>query len=202
MSTTRSVSADALPQQTTKELDVYAAEFAKLVDRHSPSRQDTPPEWLRRLPDEAYQYYQEGISTFGSTAQTPIERRGRLYIIHTALLFMWMSWGKETARERFLNHADKGTRRAASLITLEHYRRAGVLAHYKVDHWFSQSVSEWRVVLISGAVDLDLVTDQTLRDDFQKHTTVRCPVHTFSLLRTGGAVPARGALSFDQSSSD
>ena len=99
MSATRPANAKALPRNTTKELDIYAAEFAKLVDRHSPTRSDTPTDWLRRLPDEAYRYFQEGISTFGSDAKTPIERRGRLYLIHSALLFMWMSWGKDEARE-------------------------------------------------------------------------------------------------------
>ncbi len=189
------VRAKALSGKGTKELDIYAAEFAKLVDRSSPSRSDLPSEWLGRLPNEAFQYYQEGISTFGSAATTPIERRGRLYLIHTALLFMWMSWGKDTARERFQSHSNEGTRRAASLISLERYRRAGVLAHYETDHWFSQPVGKWTVTVISGAVQTDRVRDENLRTLIRQNTTAFCPVRTFSKLRTEGALPARNAFS-------
>lgn len=195
MSATRTVNAKALPRNTTKELDVYAAEFAKLVDRHSPTRSDTPAHWLRRLPDEAYRYFQEGVSTFGSDAQTPIERRGRLYLIHTALLFMWMSWGKDKARERFQCHANEGTRRAASLVTLEHYRRAGVLADFSAGDWFFQPVGKWEVSLISGAVDTDLVDDEELRDALQAHPKVDCDVLTLSGLRAEEAIPTRTSLS-------
>jgi len=195
MSATRPANAKALPRNTTKELDIYAAEFAKLVDRHSPTRSDTPTDWLRRLPDEAYRYFQEGISTFGSDAKTPIERRGRLYLIHSALLFMWMSWGKDEARERFQCHANEGTRRAASLITLEHYRRAGVLADYAAGDWFFQPVGQWEVSLISGAVDTGLVADDELRDALQKQTRVDCDVLTLSGLRSEEAIPARTSLS-------
>jgi len=195
--TSRTVNAKALPRNRTKELDIYAAEFAKLVDRHSPSRSDVPSEWLRRLPDEAYRYYQEGVSTFGSEARTPIERRGRLYLIHTSLLFMWMSWGKQTARECFQAQANEGTRRAASLVTLEHYRRAGVVAHYETDHWFNQPVGQWTAALISGAVRLDRVPAGDLNDAIQRQTTVECSVRTFARLRTEGALPSRSALSLD-----
>jgi hypothetical protein len=195
MATSRTVSAKALPRNTTKELDIYAAEFAKLVDKHSPSRSDTPSDWLQRLPDEAYRYYREGVSTFGSDAQTPIERRGRLYLIHTSLLFMWMSWGKETARERFQSQPNEGTRRAASLVTLEHYRRAGVLAQYEPSDWFSQDVGEWSVTLISGAVDLDAVEDDALLEALRNQTTVDCDVLTLSSLRVQTAIPERESLS-------
>lgn len=195
MANTRTVSAKALPRNTTKELDIYAAEFAKLVDKHSPSRSDAPSGWLRRLPDEAFTYYQEGVSTFGSEARTPIERRGRLYLIHTALLFMWMSWGKETARERFQSQANEGTRRAASLVTLEHYRRAGVLAHYDTDDWFFQPVGEWTVSLISGAVNVEAVADDALRAVLRGQTTVSCDVLTLSSLRAQEAIPGRMSLS-------
>lgn len=195
MSTTRTVKAKALPRKTTKELDIFAAEFAKLVDRHTPSRSDTPSAWLRRLPDEAYRYYEEGIATFGADARTPIERRGRLYLIHTALLFMWTSWGKETARERFQSQPNEGTRRAASLVTLERYRRAGVLAEYDMSHWFFQPVGEWDVTLISGAVTNDAVDDEALRTALKEQTTVSCDVLTLSRLRSNEAVPRRDALS-------
>jgi hypothetical protein len=195
MPTTRTVHVDSLPRNSTKELDIYAAEFAKLVDRHAPSRRDTPSDWLRRLPDEAYHYYREGVSTFGSDARTPIERRGRLYLIHTALLFMWMNWGKTTARERFTSHANEGTRRAASLVTLEHYRRAGVLADYSTSDWFFQPVGEWSATLISGAVDLRAVDDDALREALREQTTVNCNVLTLSSLRKRRAVPERHSLS-------
>lgn len=194
MATTRTAKVDSSPRNTTKELDIYAAEFAKLVDRYAPSRGDRPSDWLRRLPDEAYHYYQEGVSTFGSDARTPIERRGRLYLIHTALLFMWMNWGKTTARERFQSDPNEGTRRAASLITLERYRRAGVLAHYESNDWFSAPVAEWTVSLISGAVDPKKVRDDALRTAIQNQTTVNSTVGTFSKLRSVGAIPSRDAL--------
>jgi hypothetical protein len=195
MPSTRTVSARALPRNTAKELDIYAAEFAKLVDRHTPSRSDTPSAWLRRLPNEAFNYYKEGVSTFGSDAQTPIERRGRLYLIHTALLFMWMSWGKDTARERFTSHANEATRRAASLITLERYRRVGVLADYDTSHWFLQPVDEWRAILISGAVDRTSVADDALAATLRDETTASCSVRTFSRLRTEGAIASRASFS-------
>jgi hypothetical protein len=197
MATTGTTRAKGLPRNRTKELDIYAAEFAKLVDRHSPSRSDTPSEWLRRLPDEAYRYYQEGVSTFGSEARSPIERRGRLYLIHTSLLFMWMSWGKKTARECFQTQANEGTRRAASLVTIEHYRRAGVLANYETNHWFNQPASQWTVALISGAVRLDRVPAGELTEAIQRQTTVRCSVRRFARLRRQGALPSRSALSLD-----
>jgi hypothetical protein len=194
-SPSRSVRAASLPTNTTKELDIYAAEFAKLVDRHTPSRRDTPSVWLRRLPDEAFQYYRQGVSTFGSAARTPIERRGRLYLIHTALLFMWMSWGKSTARERFQRRANEATRRAASLVTLERYRRAGVLANYEASDWFAEPVGEWTATLVSGAVDAEQVPDEELCARLRAQPTVSCSVRVFSRLRAGGAIPARKALS-------
>lgn len=195
MPSTQTMSAKALPEKTTKELDIYAAEFAKLVDRHTPSRHDCPSDWLRRLPDEAFTYFGQGISTFGSSARTPIERRGRLYLIHTALLFLWMNWGKEAARRRFETHADEATRRAASLVTLEHYRRAGVIATYDVDNWFSGPVGAWTVSLISGAIDAERVTDDSLHSALQAQTTVSCSVNAFGVLRAKGAVSPRESLS-------
>jgi hypothetical protein len=195
MPSTRTVSAKALPEKTTKELDIYAAEFAKLVDRHTPSRHDGPSDWLRRLPDEAFEYFAQGISTFGDAARTPIERRGRLYLIHTALLFLWMSWGKDAARERFEEDADEATRRAASLVTIEHYRRAGVLATYDANDWFSRPVGAWTVSLISGAVDVERVADDSLRAALRVQTTVSCSVNSFGALRAAAAVPSRDSLS-------
>ena len=185
----------AFPKETTKELDLYAAEFAKLVDRHTPSRRDAPPAWLRQLPDEAFQYFLKGISSFGSTARTPIERRGRLYLIHTALLFMWMSWGKEKARKRFQTHANQATRRAASLIILEYYRRMGIIADHNTDNWFHQPVGEWTVSLISGAIAPQHVPDKKLRRALRQQPTVECSVERLSELRAANAIPNRNARS-------
>jgi hypothetical protein len=196
-STSRPSRESSASTNTTKELDIYAAEFAKLVDRHTPSRGDAPSAWLRRLPDEAFQYFRQGVSTFGSEARTPIERRGRLYLIHTALLFLWMSWGKQTARKRFQNDANRATRRAASLVTLERYRRAGVLANYDVSDWLSEPVGEWSVTLISGAADSQQVSSEALGAALRTQTTVSCSVRVFSRLRTDGAIPARDSLSLD-----
>lgn len=194
MATTRPASAKALSHNATSELDIYAAEFAKLVDRYTPSRSDTPSEWLGRLPDEVFRYYQKGVSTSGSEARAPIERRGRLYLIHTALLFMWVSWGKEKARERFQCQANQSTRRAASLVTLEHYRRAGVLADYEPADWFFQPVGEWTVSLVSEAVEIERVADEALRELLRGGATVTCPVGIFAGLRASGAVPSRESL--------
>lgn len=194
MSTSQSFKAKALSPGGDSDLGTYSAEFRKLVDRYTPSQTSTPSSWLRRLPEEVFQYYWNGISTFGSDARTPMERRGRLYLMHTALLFMWMSWGKQTARKRFQAHARKGTRRAASLVTLDIDRRAGVLAQYETDDWFSQPVEEWSVILISGVVDIDKVADDALREVLRAETAVTCDTTTLSELRAEGAVPERKSL--------
>jgi hypothetical protein len=197
MASPQSVSADALPDGDTAELDIYAAEFAKLVSRYSPHRGETPSDWLSRLPNEAYLYYHRGTSTFGREARTPIERRGRLYLIHTALVFMWMSWGKSTARQRFQSKAHKGTRRAASLITLEHYKRGGVFADYNTFDWFFQPVDEWTVTLISAAVRTDRISDPELKDSVEDAPLARCTVGTVATLRSAGALPPRKNLVLD-----
>jgi len=184
-----------MSRNTTNELDIYAAEFARLVDRYVPSRRNTPSEWLGRLPDEVYQYYRRGASTFGADARTPVERRGRLYLLHTAVLFMWMSWGKETARERFQQRANKGTCRAASLVTLECYRRAGVLAHYETADWFFQPVEAWSVTLTDEAIESGGDGDPALRETLRDQSPADCTVRTFSRLRDNGWIPERGAIS-------
>jgi photoactive yellow protein len=194
MSTSPVFDAEALSSGDSGALGTYSAEFRKLVDRYTPSQCSTPSSWLRRLPEEVFQYYWNGISTFGADARTPMERRGRLYLMHTALLFMWMSWGKEAARRRFPAHARTGTRRAASLVTLDIDRRAGVLAQYETDDWFSQPVGEWSVTLISGIVDLDRVADDALREVLRAETVVTCNAATLSELRAEGAVPNRTSL--------
>lgn len=179
---------------STSELDIYAGEFAKLVDRHPPSRTEAPSDWLRRLPDEAFSYYHRGTVTFGREAETPIERRGRLYLIHTALVFMWMTWGKSKARRLFQSHAHKGTRRAASMIMLEHYRRGGVLSAFEVYNWFFRPVNQWQVTLVSEAVQNEQVQDSSLRRSLREKTATRCPAKVFSQLRASGALPNRSRL--------
>lgn len=173
---------------------MYAAEFAKLVDRHVPSRRDRPVDWLRRLPNEAFQYYERGAASFGTAAETPIERRGRLYLIHTALLFMWMSWGKRTARERFRAWTERGTRRAASLTMLEHYRRGGVVTHYETTDWFLQPVSQWTVSLSSRAVQTSKVSAPKVKAALRNTTTLSGDVQLLSALRRDGAIPQRSDL--------
>lgn len=182
------------PTDTTAELDIYAAEFAKLVDRYAPSRTESPSDWLRRLPDEAFSYYHRGTTTFGREAETPIERRGRLYLIHTALVFMWMTWGKSKARRLFQSHAHKGTRRAASLIMLEHYRRGGVLSTYDAYDWFFQPVDQWQVTLVCETVRAERVQDAALQRSLRAEKVTRCPAKTFSELRSSEALPTRDRL--------
>jgi hypothetical protein len=194
MDSSHSVRTGSLPDGTASELDIYAAEFAKLVDRYPPTPSDVPAAWLSRLPNEAFLYYHRGTATFGREARSPIERRGRLYLIHTALVFMWMSWGKPTARDRFRSYAEKGTRRAASLISLEHYRRAGVLADYTVFSWFFEPVGQWDVSLISAAVRTDRVSAPEIRSALREGPVVHCSADTFAALRSAGALPRRDAL--------
>lgn len=198
MASTHTVTANSplsdKPSET--ELDIYAAEFAKLVNRYAPSRTDLPSDWLRRLPDEAFHYYDRGISTFGGEAKSPIDRRGRLYLVHTALVFMWMSWGKTTARKRFQSDAHKGTCRAASLITLEHYKRGGVLTEYKTYDWFFQPVKEWSISLNSASVSSEaLPPDADIQTDLQEQNTIRDTVTLLSKLRSAEAIPTRRNLS-------
>lgn len=194
MASPSSVRTESLPNGAASELDIYAAEFAKLVDRYPPTSSDVPTAWLSRLPNEAFQYYHRGTATFGRAARTPIERRGRLYLIHTALVFMWMSWGEPTARDRFQSYAEKGTRRAASLVSLEHYRRAGVLADYSVFSWFFEPVGQWDLSLISAAVRSDRVSAPDVRSALRERPVVNCSAKTFAALRSAGALPGRDAL--------
>lgn len=197
MALSQDIVADQSAQNVPNELDIYASEFAKLVSSHSPSRRSTPAEWLRRLPNEVFYYYEQGISTFESNADSPAERRGRLYLIHTGLLFMWMRWGKKKAREQFQSQAARSTRRAATLTTLEHYRRGGVLAHYDCGDWFFDPVSDWTVKLISEAVAAEHLSDDALKETVHTETTTLCSIETFSSLRKEGAIPATSSLSLN-----
>jgi len=196
---TRTAGAEASSQTfsetTSKELDVYAAEFAKLVAEHTPHRGDPPSTWLGDIPGEAFHYYRHGLSTFGNEATTPVERRGRLYLIHTSLLFMWMSWGRETARKRFQSDLRKGTRRTALLVKLEYYRRAGLVVDYDVPNWFYQPVSEWTAALVGDRIPLSSLPDGGIKRRFREQAIVECGVTTLASLQESGIIPPLSALS-------
>lgn len=197
MPSTRLLTQASTSAGNAAELDLYAAEFAKLVRRYPPSRTETPSDWLARLPGEAFLYYHRGTTTFGRTAESPVERRGRLYLIHTALVFMWIRWGKKRASQRFQTHAEHGTRRAASLITLEHYTRGNVLARHEASDWFLAPVQKWKVWLKSDAVRIDRVSDTSLRQSFHNRDVVMGTASTLSALRSDGALPSRADLRLD-----
>ena len=194
MTTTGSTTSSTSSRDSTSDLDVFSAEFAKLVSAYTPSRTDTPPAWLGRLPNEAFKYYRRGIATFGEEVNTPTERRGRLYLIHTTLVLMWMSWGKGTARERFQTYTEKGVRRTASIVTLECYRRGGILAEYETADWFFRPVDEWPVALKCAAFSRENVSRHVLKQDLSENAIVRADVETLSALRSSGAVPSLDEL--------
>jgi hypothetical protein len=182
------------PADTQDELDRYADEFADLVRQCPPSRTEAPSDWLARLPAEIFAYYDHGVATFGGRAQTPAQRRGRLYLLHTALVLMWMNWGKQGARERLESQTRSGARRAAYLTTLEAYRRGGVLADYDASGWFSAPVDDWSVALVSEAVATKAVEDADLRAALEREAVVPTDTGTLSALRTAGAIPRRSEL--------
>lgn len=185
----------AVPHRTAKELDIYAAEFAKLVDRYVPTRAQRPSDWLRRLPDEIYAYYQEGIASFGSAATTPTEVRGRLYLMHTTLLFLWMRCGKEAAHDRFQSETNLATQRTAAIITLERYRRVRIVADYDESNWCSEPMSQWQITLVTGAIDAHQIPDPLLKNVIQDESMLDCDVGTLARLQELGAVPTRDELS-------
>lgn len=176
------------------ELDRYADEFADLVRQCPPSRTEAPSDWLARLPAEIFTYYGHGIATFGASAETPAQRRGRLYLLHTALVLMWMSWGKQGARERLESQTRKGARRAAYLTTLEAYRRGDVLADYDASGWFAAPVDDWPVALASAAVAAEAVDDAELRAALEREAVVQTDMGALSALRTAGAIPRQNEL--------
>lgn len=173
----------------TDELDRYAEEFAQLVAQFPPSRSPDPQKrWLRSIPGDAFDYYRWGICSYGREAQTPKERRGRLYLMHTGLLFLWMSYGRAEAETRFRRRTEQSTRRAASLVTLEVYQREGTVADYEVAHWFEQPVQQWRVQLNADRVNHARVPDSAPGEQLRTEPVVECEVDVFSKLRTARAV--------------
>lgn len=182
------------PADRKGELDRYADEFADLVRQCPPARSDAPSDWLGRLPDEVYTYYGHGVNTFGDRARAPAQHRGRLYLLHTALVLMWIEWGKEGVRERLASQTRKGARRAAYLTTLEAYRRGGVLSDYKASGWFAAPVDDWSVTIVSEAVATEAVDDADLRAALERDPLVQTDMGTLSALRDAGAIPGRNDL--------
>jgi hypothetical protein len=182
------------PPAREGELDRYSDEFADLVRQCPPARSDAPSDWLGRLPAEIYTYYGHGVNTFGDRAQTPAQHRGRLYLLHTALVLMWIEWGREGSRERLASQTRKGARRAAYLTTLEAYRRGGVLSDYEASGWFATPVGDWSVSVVSEAVATEAVDDADLRAAFEREPVVQTDMGTLSALRDAGAIPGRNAL--------
>lgn len=172
-------------------LDQYAEEFADLVQQDLPSRTDTPADWLARLPDDVFPYFEHGIATIGHEAQTDAQRRGRQYLLHAALVLTWMKWGKQGARERLDAQGPDLLRRVADLITLERYRRDGVLADYASAEWESRPVGAWEVSVVSAAVAADAVSDPDLREALGQNPVVQTDVDALTALRDAGALPDR-----------
>jgi len=177
-------------------LEQYDEEFAALVQQDPPSRADTPADWLARLPDDLLPYDEQGLAAVGHGAQTDPRRRGRQYLVHTALVLSWMKWGKQGARERLDAQAPDVLRRVRDLTLLERYRRDGVLADYASTEWASRPVGEWEVSLVGEAVTTDAVPDPDHRAALEQNAVVRTDVDTLAALRDAGALPAReeGAL--------
>lgn len=182
------------PADRQGDLDRYADEFANLVRQCPPARSEAPSDWLGRLPAEVYTYYAHGVHTFGARARTPAQHRGRLYLLHTALVLMWIEWGREEVRERLESQTRKGARRAAYLTTLEAYRRGGVLSDYETSGWFAAPVDDWSVGVVSEAVATEAVDDADLRGAFEREPVVQTDMGTLSALRDAGAIPGRNAL--------
>jgi hypothetical protein len=173
------------------KLDQFSEEFALLVERYVPSFGNRPSEWLSRLPTEVFRYYNHGIASFGRTPTTDSEKRGRLYLLHTALVLLWMRWGREGARERLETSAREMVRRAALLTGLEHYRREEILTGYESKGWFRLSTHQWVVRIRSASVDTSNISDPSLKVRFQHQPMVSIVVDTLSELSTNGSIPRR-----------
>ena len=179
----------------TEELDRYSEEFATLVSQWPPAPDEAPVDWLRRLPDEAFAYFQQGVATFGRKPQSPGQRRGRLYLLHTALVLMWIRWDREQAEKKFRAEAQEGTRRTGRLTTLEYYRRGGVLVDYEVEDWLYQPVGEWSVDLSSAAVDPGALSNTSLREKMIDQSVVTMSLDQMRALLKMGAIPSPDAVS-------
>lgn len=177
------------------QLDQFSEEFALLVQQHVPSFGDRPSKWLSRLPKDVFRYYNHGIASFGRSPTSDAEGRGRLYLLHTALVLLWMRWGREGARRRLEARTREMVRRTALLTGLEHYRREKVLIEYESEEWFRLPTDRWEVRVRSEAVDRSSVSDPALKDRLQTEAAVLIVVDTLSTLSASGAVPRRMDLS-------
>jgi hypothetical protein len=201
-SATNPSSAIAPSAHFDSEREQYASEFTELVRTYPPEGNSARPStWLRRLPKEALAYYRCGIVSYGRPVETPLEKRGRLYLMHSALLFMWMSWDRPTTEQRFRQYTSRGTYRASSLITLELYRRGGVLADFEVEDWFWQPVAEWTVHLKSEATSISKVPNERLAGRLGETSVLSCSVDDFSDLRSYHAVAGLSGLPLASSAS-
>lgn len=179
---------------SSQKLDRFAEEFALLVQKYPPTFGRAPAGWLARLPAEVFRYYNRGISSFGRSTQSNMEERGRLYLLHTALVLLWMRWGKDGTRRRLRKNTRKGVRRVARLVCLEHYRRGGVLVKYESREWFNAPNEGWSVSIRSNPVDVENVPIASLREAFEASPVVEITMDKLSLLAQEGAIPKRTDL--------
>jgi hypothetical protein len=126
-----------------------------------------------------------------------VEKRGRLYLLHTALVLLWMRWGKDGARRRLRKNTQRGVRRTARLACLEHYRRGEVLVEYESREWFSVPNERWSVSIRSNPVDVENVPIASLREVFEASPVVEITMDKLSLLAQEGAIPKRMDLSLE-----
>lgn len=185
---------ERLGHSNIRELDLLSEEFALLVRKHTPSFGSKPAEWLRCLPTEVFFYYGRGSTSFGRAAQSKDERRGRTYLLHTALVLLWMRWSKEGARKRLVKNVKKGVRRAARLTCLERYRRGGVLAEYDSEDWFSASSDRWSVLIKPGSVSIGKVDSPSLRDTLETDQPVEITTDELARLSRQRAIPRQSNL--------
>jgi len=180
--------------RTAKKSDRFSEEFADLVRQRPPSLGNEPGRWLSRLPAELFRYYDRGVASFGHRPQSDRERRGRVYLLHTALVLLWMEWGRKGARRRLREQTQKAVRRTARLTCLEHYRRGGVLTDYESRRWFGAESGRWAVSVRSSAVDTERVSSPALRAALETAPVAETSVEGLSALCRERAVPKRADL--------
>lgn len=191
---TASVNGKQSSSSNSRKLDRFSEEFALLVRKHVPSFGKKPADWLARLPSEVFFYYSRGNASFGRPIQSEIEERGRLYLLHTALVLLWMRWGKKGARRRLRGDTQKGVRRTARLTCLERYRRAKVLAEYNSGEWFNISPERWTVAIRSSSVDLGRVASGSLRESLQAGGLIEVTTDELAMLSRERAIPRQADL--------
>jgi hypothetical protein len=180
--------------QNAEKSDRFSEEFAVLVWERPPSPGEEPAGWLSRLPAELFWYYDRGVASFGRRPQSDRERRGRGYLLHTALVLLWMESGREGARRRLREQTQEAVRRTARLTCLEHYRRGGVLIDYQSKRWLGAAPGRWAVSVRSSAVDTARVSSPALRAALETAPVAETSVEGFSALCRERAVPERADL--------